>query len=745
MIAEEKINILLVDDSQSNLLALESILQAPDRTLVRATSGDEALRYLLDAEVAVILLDVYMPGIDGLQTAELIRSRERSKDIPIIFLTADSSGHRHLSRGYSLGAVDYIVKPVEPEILRSKVAVFVDLFKKTRKIEEQTRLLQAKNAQLRDTYLGRLNKLIDLGQKLAAEHEPAQVLRRLCESARDIVGAQHAVVGMVEGDSRTPRHLYHYDAHGETGAPLDAPQVSEPLLNILLGKDQTLRLNESDDLLPDVAFVADEVKSFLGARIRSPLKGYGWLYLLNKLNDEGFTEADERLAETLITGAVIAYENATLYEASKRHEAELQCEVAERVQAEEERAWLLVREQAARAEAEEANRTKDEFLSTISHELRTPLTAILGWSHLARTADNESDLVERALDTIERNALSQARLIDDLLDVSRIITGKLTIDMVPVDLSHLIGSVLETVRPSFEAKGVVFETVFDSGRNLVSGDASRLQQVFWNLFTNAVKFTPAGGRVTVTLQHQDGFVDAAVSDTGVGIELQFLPYIFDRFRQADGSTTRRQGGLGLGLAIVRHLVEIHKGTIEVHSGGVNQGATFRIRLALLPDQAGASNDRRKRRVADTVTDEAQVLEGLRVLVVDDEADSLSLLNTIVTRSGGEVRCCCSAANAMKEFRSWAPDVLVSDIGMPDEDGYSLIRRLREQESNRVSAIPAIALTAYATPDDRAQALAAGFQVHLAKPIAPETLVDSIARAVGRKSDRRRQTNGRGRV
>ena len=735
MTPEEKVNILLVDDSPSNLVALNAILEAPERNIVRVPSGDDALRYLLDKEVAVILLDVYMPGIDGLQTAELIRSREKSKDIPIIFLTADSTGHRLLGRGYSLGAVDFIVKPVEPEILRSKVAVFVELSRKTQQIERQAELLQEKNLQLEDANLARLNMLIELGQKLAAERDPAEVLKKFCIAAREIVAAQHAVVGMLNPDDRTMRHLFHCHAPGGTSVGGEALQVSERVLNIMLSNKRPLRLSESDGPLPDAALASDEVQSFLGAPILSSTKGWGWLYLINKLDADGFSEADERLAETLATQAATAYENASLYAGAQRHATELQLEVAERKQAEEERASLLIREQAARAEAEEANRTKDEFLSTLSHELRTPLTAILGWSHLVRTSGFDETFMVRAIETIERNARAQSQLIDDLLDVSRIITGKLSIDLQPVVLSSVVEAAMESVRPAFESKGIQFETAFDSGHALVSGDANRLQQIFWNLFNNAIKFTPEGGSVRVAVKKKNGHVEVLVSDTGVGIDPEFLPYIFDRFRQADGSTTRKHGGLGLGLAIVRHLVDIHHGTIEVQSTGQQQGTTFLISLPLAVGKEArdaAGDSAYEEGNGDTSFGTAQLLAGLRILVVDDEADSRSLLNAILTGSGSEVRCCASAATAMQEFKDWNPDVLLSDIGMPDEDGYALIRKLRQQKSKRIRGIPAIALTAYATPDDRAQALAAGFQMHLAKPIEPQTLVTSIATAVGRK-------------
>ncbi|HXI62133.1 MAG TPA: response regulator, partial [Pyrinomonadaceae bacterium] len=380
---DQPINILMVDDSATNLLALESILKMPDRNLVRASSGEDALRYLLDHDAAVVLLDVYMPGIDGLETAELIRSREKSRDIPIIFLTANSTGVSHLSRGYSLGAVDYIVKPVDPDILRSKVAVFVDLFKKNQEIQQQAELLEEKNRELENANLARLNMLIDLGQELAAENDPTRVLAKFCHSARRIVGSSEAAVGMLDNDSKALRYFFHCSADKETVSPNAIPTQALRAIECLVAEQRALRLTESDDLLFDTEIV-DGVQSFLGAPILSPLGVSGWLYLLNKNDEDDFTEADERLAATLATQVAVAYENARLYTEAQNHATELRLEVAERKQAEEERAEMLIREQAARAEAETANRTKDEFLATLSHELRTPLTAILGWSHLLR-------------------------------------------------------------------------------------------------------------------------------------------------------------------------------------------------------------------------------------------------------------------------------------------------------------------------------------------------------------------------
>ncbi|OLE96592.1 MAG: hypothetical protein AUG75_18665 [Cyanobacteria bacterium 13_1_20CM_4_61_6] len=745
MKAEERINILMVDDSPTNLLALDSILQAPDRNLVGVSSGDDALRYLLNNEVAVILMDVYMPELDGLETAEMIRGRDRSRNIPIIFLTADSTGGRHLSRGYSLGAVDYIVKPIEPDILRSKVAVFVELFKKTQEIKSQAQLLQEKNLELENANLARLKMLIDLGQELTAEHDPWRVLENFCRSARQIVEAQESGVGVINGDGKTLRYFFRCAVNDDAGSPCAwgaggdsgkaVPQIARRALKHLVAERRPLRLNDTDELLRVNGKTSELVHSFLGAPILSGSKVAGWLYLVNKINADDFTEADERLAATLATQVAVAYENARLYSDAQQHASALQMEITERKQAEEERAQLLVREQAARADAEQANRTKDEFLATLSHELRTPLSAILGWSHLVRSGKLDEPQMSRAFETIERNARSQSQLIDDLLDVSRIITGKLQIEPRPVDIRAVIEAAIDVVRPSFEAKNIQFETVMHQEGSSVPGDPNRLQQIFWNLFNNAAKFTPEGGHVRVEGKCGAAAIRISVSDSGVGITPEFLPYIFDRFRQADGSTTRVHGGLGLGLSIVKHLVQLHQGSIEVESLGKNQGATFTVTLPIastaltvIPENAVEPEPKSNGLPASF----SAALEGLRILVVDDEVDSRDLVSAILTRCGGEVNCCESAAEAIMAVKNWKPDLLVSDIGMPNEDGYSLIKKLRKLRSKQARQTPAVALTAYATNEDRERALSAGFQTHVPKPIDPTTLVRSIAAATGRK-------------
>jgi PAS domain S-box-containing protein len=399
-------------------------------------------------------------------------------------------------------------------------------------------------------------------------------------------------------------------------------------------------------------------------------------------------------------------------------------DVTERKQAETERELLLLRERQAREEAETANRIKDEFLAVLSHELRSPLNPILGWAKLLQERNLNEQSSRQGLATIERNAKLQTQLIEDLLDISRILRGKMALHVTPVSLISTIEAAIETVQLAAEAKGIRVSPTLDPEAASVAGDAARLQQIVWNLLSNAIKFTPAGGRVAVRLERVDGFAQIQVQDTGVGISPQFLPYVFDYFRQEDSRTTRRFGGLGLGLAIVRHLSELHGGTVHAASGGEGLGATFTVKIPLLQAAQEANTDSKP-------PAQALDLSPLKILVVDDEADMRELMLAVLERYGAEVSVAASAAEALELLDRVSPDVLISDIGMPDVDGLLLMRQIRSRSSGRdISAGSkdrplAIALTAYATEADQRQALAAGFQRHLAKPIEPEILVREI--------------------
>ena len=407
---------------------------------------------------------------------------------------------------------------------------------------------------------------------------------------------------------------------------------------------------------------------------------------------------------------------------------------ADRRQVEQEREKLLISEKAARRQAEIANSLKDEFLATVSHELRTPLNAILGWSQMLKNRQLGAEETKNALNTIERSARAQNQLIEDLLDVSRIITGKLRLDVREVNLSNVITAAVDATRPAAEAKTVHLQTLIDPQAGPISGDPDRLQQVVWNLLSNAIKFTPKNGRVQVRLERVNSHVEIVVSDTGKGIETEFLPHVFDRFRQSDGSMTRRHGGLGLGLAIVRQLVELHGGTVSVISEGADQGSTFTVTLPLLPmRKESRGNISRVHSSAETGADfdRQPELADLRILLVDDEADSRELLNFVMDSCGAQVTTANSAAEALAAIEREKFDVVISDIGMPGEDGYSLIRKIRRLSNKQGGGVPAIALTAFARAEDRVQALRAGFQMHIAKPVDSNELIAVVANLAGR--------------
>ncbi|MEW6736855.1 MAG: ATP-binding protein [Acidobacteriota bacterium] len=399
--------------------------------------------------------------------------------------------------------------------------------------------------------------------------------------------------------------------------------------------------------------------------------------------------------------------------------------------AEAERERLLIGEQSARQQAEEANRVKDEFLAMVSHELRTPLTAILGWTRLLRAGRLDPAGNAHALETIERNVQTQSQLIEDLLDISRIITGKLRLDRQLRELVPIIEAAVNAVRPLAEAKNILLKTIYLAGSAPVYADSTRLQQVIWNLLSNAIKFTAPGGHIQIQLLVVGEYAEIAVNDSGQGINPEFLPYVFDRFRQADSTITRHHGGLGLGLAIVKHLVELHGGTVGVESLGSGQGATFKVRLPLGLTQNDRIDTIPKPIInSDDLFKSTATLDGLRLLVVEDEPDTRELLIEILLQSHAEVRAVTCGDEALAVLDEWQPDVLISDIGLPGMDGYQLIRTIRARGIEKSGRIPAIALTAYAKSEDRLRAITAGFQMHLAKPIEPAELLAVISTLIG---------------
>jgi PAS domain S-box-containing protein len=416
-------------------------------------------------------------------------------------------------------------------------------------------------------------------------------------------------------------------------------------------------------------------------------------------------------------------------------------EITGRKQAEAERERLLRQEQAARKEAEAASRMKDEFLATVSHELRSPLNAIVGWSTILRAGLRDQETIDRAVQAIDRNARMQSQLISDLLDVSRIVAGKFKLEVQPVEIAAIAMSAIDVVRPAADAKGIELKIAPDDAVGTVCCDPGRMQQVMWNLLSNAVKFTPPGGRVHIFVRRKDTNLEIAVSDSGEGISQEFLPHVFDRFRQADGSLTRNHGGLGLGLAIVRHLVELHGGTVEAESPGEGQGSIFTVRLPLLaggaalePGHAGTRQlpDELAGQRGDPLQPGAvRKLQGLRVLVVDDDPDSLEVVGLALQLLGAEVQSAATAHDALDIFERWTPNVLISDVGMPIESGYDLIRKIRARPAAQGGSVPAIALTGYAEAEVADLARAAGYQIHLVKPADSDQLARFVTMLAGR--------------
>jgi len=712
-----KVSILLVDDRPEKLLALEAVLEDLGQTIVRAYSGREALRHVLNHEFAVILLDVNMPGMDGFETAQLIRQRRSSQHVPIIFITA-MGDEMHAARGYALGAVDYILSPVVPEVLRSKVAVFVDLFRKTEQVKRQAESLRSRAAQLQ--------KLAAASLAINGALSIDRMLQTITDVARDVIESHQAITLFVDPrSSQRPAKAEAFTSFSDKyaewrGRPLNLDRIAETLA----AQSRTAtRLTEGE--LRDHAdwlIVRDvEIPPIRGGMLAAPLTGrdgnnLGVIYLSDRADGPFFTAADEAVIVQLAQMASIAIEN-TLY-----------------------------------AEEREANRIKDEFLSTLSHELRTPLNAILGWTQLLRMGKPTEGELSRGLDVIERNVRSQTKLIEDLLDVSRITTGKLRLSVRPIALAPVIEAAVDAVRPAAAAKSIVIDVDVGGGgaADQIPGDPDRLQQVVWNLLSNAVKFTPANGRIEVALERVEGQSQIRVTDSGQGIDPKFLPYVFDRFRQADSSSTRSHGGLGIGLTIVRHIVELHGGTVRAESRGDGTGATFLVNLPVSTVRHGGASEGPTRETPAALTSAASVppaadsngngdrhgrpdpagpparLRGLRVLIVDDEADARDIIGEILRRSGAEVTTAATAQEGLQLLGRVRPDVLVSDIAMPDEDGYAFMRCIRQLTPADGGDTPAVALTAYAREEDRARALAAGFRLHLPKPVEPEELVGAVA-------------------
>ncbi len=574
-------------------------------------------------------------------------------------------------------------------------------------LEEETRILEVLN---------------HTGAVLASQLDLQGLVQAVTDAATQVTGAQfgaffytvNSPAGgsfMLYALSGAPREAFDHFGHPRA-TPLFGPTFQGQAVTRIADVSKDPRYGQlaphfgmPKGHLPVCSYLATPVKARSGTVVGGLFFGHA---------DCGvFTEKSERLLVGIAAQAAIAIDNAGLYEEARR---------------------AADAERAARAEVERVSLMKDEFLATLSHELRTPLNAILGWSEMLRARAGSDDNLRRGLETISRNARAQAQLIEDLLDMNRIVSGKIRLDVQAVSLIAVVEAAVDTVRPSADAKAVRLVVVLDPGAGPVQGDPHRLQQVVWNLLSNAVKFTPKEGRIDVRLQRVNSHVEITITDSGIGIDPAVLPHVFERFRQADSSTTRAYGGLGLGLSIVKQLVELHGGTVRADSAGRGHGATFVVALPLRPLREDDARVHPVSNQAHAIPGSDISLAGLTVLVVDDDPDARELVRTLLARADAAIRTAASADEALELLRGDKPDLLLCDIGMPGRDGYQLIRAIRALPVSDGGKIPAIALTAFARSEDRTRALLAGFQVHVAKPIDPQELVITIASLMGRVSD-----------
>jgi PAS domain S-box-containing protein len=670
------VKVLLVDDQPARLLTYEAILSNLDLEFVRALSGLEALQRLMEQDFALIVLDVSMPGMDGFEAARLIREHPRFERTPIIFVTGVHISELDRLKGYEVGAIDYISVPIVPEILRSKVAVLVELYQRRSEL---------------------------------------QLLNRSLEEARELLSEQHQVA-LAASEARTRAIFEH---------PVHLTVVIEP------------RRNDKGEIVDWVYADANERAIELLGLSRESLVGKE----LSQVFPGRFSRVASLCESVLKTGEPAQYEAAygerkfliSLFRIGAETIIGSGLDITARVQAEEnlralsrEREQILEAERAARMEAEIAIRAKDEFLAMLSHELRTPLSNVVSWARVLQRkyAAGDEDL-RKGLGIIVDNAMTQSQLMSDLLDMSRIVAGKVILETRPIDLAELASISVQSHEAAADAKGLSIQLRQEVDVAMVLGDAARLQQVLWNLLSNAIKFTPArtAGPIEVALGRAGEHYEVSVSDPGEGIDPQFLPHLFKPFRQADSSIARRHGGLGLGLAVVKQLVEIHGGQVSVTSQGPGTGARFTVRLPIYEGDARSSLA-----TSAEESDASQPLKGYRILAVEDQPAMLEYVRQVLEDHGADVVAVDSGKAAMDLLRQTGArhvHALVSDLGLPELDGYRLIRAIRTELNLSESDLPAVAVTAFAREEDRTRSHLHGYQAHLVKPYHAGQLVSTL--------------------
>jgi signal transduction histidine kinase/DNA-binding response OmpR family regulator len=699
--------ILLADDNADMRDYISRLLT--DRYEVDCVAdGLEAWRSLQESPPDLVLSDVMMPGLDGLELLRRARSDSRTREVPIILLSA-RAGEESRVEGLQGGADDYLFKPFSAKELQARVDSQINLVRLRREARAEAETLH------------------EVSRTLGSELDLNLLVQGITDAGTRLTGAKFGAFFY----NGVNEHGEAYTLYTLSGAPREAfEKLGQPRATPLFARTfHGEGIVRCDDATADPRYGQWgphfgqppghlPVRSYLAAPVISRSGEVIGALLFGHPEPGVFDERCERIIQGVAGQAAVALDNARMYDAARR--------------AAEERRQLLESERAARSEAERLSAAKDEFLATLSHELRNPLNAILGWSQVLARKEVQPDELKKGLDAVHRNARAQAQLIEDLLDMSRITSGKLRLDVQTVLPISFIEAAIDAVRPAAQAKGIRLETVIDPLAGPVSGDPNRLQQVVWNLLSNAIKFTSKGGKVQILLERVNSHVEISVADNGQGIDPGFLPQMFERFRQADPSITRRHGGLGLGLAIVKRLVELHGGTVHAASPGPGLGATFTVCLPLsILHRPVDDAERVHPRTSGRAVEIGQVdLAGVRVLVVDDDEDARELIARVLSESRAEVVIAGSAAEALSLLENQRPQVLVSDIGMPDMDGYELLRRVRARGTPPGDLRP-IALTALARTEDRTRALLAGFLMHLSKPVEPSELVATVAAVVGR--------------
>jgi PAS domain S-box-containing protein len=779
MIERPLVTVLHVDDNEANRYVINRILGKAGFNVAEAATGEAALQAVAHTRPDLIILDVRLPDINGFEICQRIKANSVTASIPILLLSASLVDSKDKAQGLESGADGYLIQPVEASELIATVKALLRM----RQAEESALNL----AQEWQTTFDAMNDGVCLldweGRVLRCNRAMTEFLQK---PFGEIQGCLHQTLMQTRlGSTKITlfARIQETRQRGSREVQFDNRWISvfaDPIFDedgafsgaVYIVADITARRQAEEALRASeerfrllLENVQDYAIFFIDPQGRvarwstgaERILGYQEAEILTKSASIIFTPEDielgvdqQELDEAVTLGRAederwhVRKDGSRFWASGMvtplrdemgqlRGFAKIMRDFTERKRAEDERAQLLAREQEARAQAEAANRLKDEFLATLSHELRSPLNSMLGWIRLLNTRKFDEATSARAMETIERSARAQAQLVEDLLDVSRIIQGKLRLNVRPVDLAGVIQAAIDTVRPAAEAKEIQLQSFFDPGAGPVAGDSDRLQQVVWNLLSNAIKFTPKGGRVDVRLERVRSHIEITVTDTGQGINPNFVPFVFERFRQEDSSSTRPFNGLGLGLAIVRHLVELHGGTVYADSPGEGQGATFTVNLPLMPILLANDGEQVHPMAEGAVCfGNAPSLQGMRVVVVDDEADSRDYIIALLEQCGAQVIAAASAIEAIEAISREKADVLVSDIGMPEEDGYSLIRKIRALRAEQGGQIPAVALTAYARAEDRTQAIAAGFQMHISKPVEPAELATIVA-SLGRKA------------